>query len=488
MLRTNGPASRMQDVIREAGLCTKRSAAILIAIAILVFECVSAPSHAAAPSSRPKRQYLVIGKPDHLTKPMRKTLSSNGATVVGEIVDAGVAVVTTSDQRFPSRMKRNESVLGVVEDSKVQMLATAPSNMRKSDGVRNDGVPSGEEESDMCPKLDLEHSEHIPWNIHQIKADLVRSLQQSGQPSPNNRVKVAVLDTGVNTAHVDLAPNIDRSLSRSFVASEPAIEDLNSHGSHVAGVIAATRNGRGVQGVAPDASIVALKVLDANGNGRWSSVLEALRYAADIKADVVNMSFSQSFDITSQDARLLKEALDRSIKGLRTTGALVVASAGNEGIELGTNTLVLPAQNKNVVTVSATGPIEGRQFDRLASYSNYGRGEIDLAAPGGDLVSELSYPCDMVLSAAAQRNGVPDQWSWHAGTSVAAPHVAGVAALVKGRFKRMPPEFIESWMEQTSDDISSRGRDAESGWGRINAAKVTLSFWGPPSVKSPLAG
>jgi subtilisin family serine protease len=236
-----------------------------------------------------------------------------------------------------------------------------------------------------------------------------------------------------------------------------------------------------VQGVAPDAHLVILKVLDSTGHGTWSSVLEALRYAADINVDVVNMSFSESFAVDSEDGRLLQAELDRAVARLRSTGAVVVASAGNNSVALDANTLELPAQARDVIAVSATGPIEGRQFDHFASYSNYGRDVVDVAAPGGDLVSERSYPCDMVLSAAARTNEGPNQWAWEAGTSTAAPHVAGVAALAMSRYRGMQAAFVERWIARTSDDILARGPDAQSGWGRVNAARAT-GFWSPPAA------
>lgn len=422
----------------------------------------SAPAQGASPSSFSKhdgrqRQFLVIGKADRVTEPLRNAIAPSGATTVREMTDVGIAVVKSQDPQFSSKVTRNKSVLGVVEDSDVSWL---------SQQARQDVVD--QELPDVCPDVDLPRSEHTPWNIRQISADVIPPA-----PKAHRRVKVAVLDSGVNTNHVDLAANIDKSLSRSFVPSELTIDDANSHGSHVAGIIAAARNGKGVQGVAPDSSIVALKVLDANGNGTWSSILDALRYAAEIDVDVVNMSFGQSFDGVSEETKLLKTALDRSIRTVHATGAVVVASAGNNGIELGSNTLVLPAQSKHVMTVSATGPIEGAQFDRLASYSNYGRKVIDVAAPGGDFVSERSFPCDMVLSASARTDAGANQWEWRAGTSMAAPHVAGVAALVKGRFNKMHPALAQRWIERTSDDIFARGKDAESGWGRVDALRAT---------------
>jgi hypothetical protein len=422
---------------------------------------------------RQQHQYLVVAKDDLLTRRLRSSIVPDGAAIVREMTDIGVAVVETRDPQFSSKMSRNESVLGVIEDTEVRLIPDPPAFVpvdTRNDRKTKSGSPQ------VCPDLDLDRSEYVPWNIRQIRADVVFA-----PPKASRRVKVAVLDSGINVEHVDLSSNIEKSLSRSFVPSEPSIEDLNSHGSHVAGIIAARRNGRGVQGVAPDAGIVALKVLDANGNGKWSSIFEALRYAATIKADVVNMSFGQGFDVVSDETLLLKTTLDRAIKKVRANGAVVVTSSGNNALELGAGTFVLPAQAKNVVTVSATGPIEGSQFDRLASYSNYGRDVIDIAAPGGDFVSERTYPCDMILSAAARTGDGPNQWRWEAGTSMAAPHVAGVVALVKSRFEQMHPQLAERWIERTSSDISTKGRDAQSGWGRVDAARATSGFWPRPS-------
>ncbi|MBO9561662.1 MAG: S8 family serine peptidase [Niastella sp.] len=210
--------------------------------------------------------------------------------------------------------------------------------------------------------------------------------------------RVWIIDTGVDPDHPDL--NVDQTLSRSFITSETTIEDNNGHGTHVAGIIGALNNTRGVLGVASGVSIIALKALDGEGNGNSSSIMRALNYIGqNAKAgEVVNISLGTD---------TISAALDNAVRTLADRGILFAIAAGNDAVKAN---LSSPARVNapNVFTVSAIDSL-----GRLARFSNFGNDVVDFAAPGVDIVSTFSQGRYARLS----------------GTSMAAPHVAGILVL-----------------------------------------------------------
>jgi len=299
-------------------------------------------------------------------------------------------------------------------------------------------------------------------------------------------VRVAVLDTGIDLAHPDLVSNINYDLSRSFVPSEPTVDDGHGHGTNVAGIIAAADNEIGVIGVAPNAEIIALKVLSATGSGAFSWMLEAILYAVACDADIINMSLGAYFDkggfydddgtwMAANEVVELLNLVKDAVNYADQQGVLVVASAGNDALNgQGDSGLVhCPSDVGATLCVSATGPLGWAldptvDLDDFATYSNYGP-QVDFAAPGGNYDPAVPYYWyDFVMNCT---NG---QWyAWYAGTSQAAPHVCGVAALIiEKNGGDMNPSHIERELRQSADDLSKAGQDPYFGHGRVNAAQA----------------
>ena len=269
-------------------------------------------------------------------------------------------------------------------------------------------------------------TETTPWGIHSIGADLIDAKNMQG-----NNIKIAILDTGISK-HEDL--KISGGVS--FVPNHEQYADDNGHGTHVAGTVAAINNKIGVVGVAPRSDIYAVKVLDQNGGGTYSQVINGIYWAIDNKMDIISMSFGGS-----EDSRALHEAILEAEK----QGILIVAAAGNRGS--GQETELYPAFYPEVISVGAVTKAHQR-----ASYSSTGS-ELDLMAPGTSVLSTTSDGGYGILS----------------GTSMAAPHVTGAAAVILAKNKKMNAQQVKELLYQTATPL---GATNEYGHGLVNLAKA----------------
>ena len=270
-------------------------------------------------------------------------------------------------------------------------------------------------------------------------------------------VVVAILDTGYDRAHPDLAAIPVVSTYNARTGTKTA-NDVNGHGTHVAGTIAAqTNNGIGVAGIAPGITIMPVKVMDNNGGGYWSDFLEGVDWARTHGASVVNLSLGGT--LTSSQAAAFQPTFDAAYQA----GVIVVAAAGNHD----RNEKFYPASFNHVISVAATDNNDAR-----ASFSNYGP-KVDLAAPGVKI--ESTYPDPL--------------YYYMSGTSMATPHVVGLAALIRSYHPTYTADQVEEAMERTAVDLGTPGRDDYFGYGRIQADEAIASDFVPPTASvSPANG
>ncbi len=283
------------------------------------------------------------------------------------------------------------------------------------------------------------------WNLRSI------NVESAWERTKGRGTTVAVIDTGISPVPDLKQTRIVRGYD--FVNDQANAADDHGHGTHVAGTIAqSTNNGLGVAGVAHEAQLMPLKVLSRQGGGTVSDIAEAIRFAADHKADVINMSLGGG-----GESKLMREAIEYA----HQKGVVIVAAAGNAG----RNAAEYPARYPHVIAVSALDSLGNK-----APYSNFGAG-IDIAAPGGALQDRSG------TGGILQNTITPEGESVYAafqGTSMASPHVAGVAALIRSAGIQSPDQ-VEKILKQSA--LSSQG-DAENhfGSGKLDAAAaVALS-------------
>jgi len=289
-------------------------------------------------------------------------------------------------------------------------------------------------------------TETIPDGVKQVKAP------SAWGTSKGKGIRVAVLDTGIDFNHPDLKDNYVEGVS--FVKGAPTPMDDHYHGTHCAGTIAAATKGAGVIGVAPEASLYAVKVLDNHASGLFSWSIAGIEWCMQKGIHIVSMSLGNAS---------VPEAMELICNAAWSQGLLIVAGAGNQQpnpVPPQRSNVDYPARYKNVIAVSSVD-----SGDVIAQ--NSGRGpEVDLCAPGVCILSTFPNA----------------QYGKMSGTSVACPHVSGVAALAWGAHPSSNNEQIWNLIASTADDLGIPGPDSKYGYGRVNAYAATGASFPAPVV------
>jgi subtilisin family serine protease len=421
--------------------------------------------------------------------------ASQVAALGGEVVfshASGIAAVSGLSTDGAAQLAASSSVAAVDADAFTTLEAADDATAE---------VGEAQPESPANPALAVRYARQ--WNMQVIQASKAWSAGKLGS------VKVGILDTGIDYLHPDLVGRVDLALSRSFLsAAENArvqqtfpgahtIADLNYHGTHVASTVAS--NGYLAAGVTSGVTLVGLKVCSpgtaANGfraSCPTSSTLAAILYAADNGIPVINMSlggFFQRRDASAQGGfgPSFLATINQVITYANRKGTTIVVAAGNDAADMDHdgNTYRSYCGAPHVICVSATGPtgqttVNGpwANIDALAGYSNYGRSGVSVAGPGGNAIA-VTAACSgftIVTSVIVCRQrffNSPTSWSAFSvgltGTSMAAPHVAGLAALIASE-GNTDPSYIRSRLQGSADDLGQPGTDAAYGKGRINVA------------------
>ena len=458
----------------------KRKLVILTLFALLL-----AAFAIPATAETQNQSFIIMANSNSLPNGLEQRVNAAGGTITRLIPEIGLAVATSSNPNFASAVSRIPGVQTAMPNVTLQWID--PTHQVAIEWTTASvGNPPFSGSADLF--FDLQ------WGHAAIEAPAAWAVGARGAGA-----RVAVLDNGFDLTHPDLVPNINFELSQNFVEGESLQYGLPgpfSHGSHVAGTIAAAQNDFGTIGVAPDAELVLVKVLGDAGSGTFADVISGIVYAANVDADVINMSLGATLPkrgiydddgnrvAGANEVAALLTAISRATTYAYQQGTTVISSAGNSGLNSNqTADLVhIPSQSTHVISISATAPIGWAtdplniDLDNLASYSNYGLSHIAFAAPGGDfvypgneacVVAGLSRPCwvfDLVFSTGNQ------SWYWSAGTSMASPHAAGVAALIIGaNGGPMHPAQVEAALRASADDLGQPGKDAFYGHGRVNA-------------------
>ncbi|MFP3990399.1 S8 family serine peptidase [Streptomyces sp. E11-3] len=406
---------------------------------------------AAEEAEGPLLSYVVNSKADPYTlKRVRKAIAGADGSVVTTHKKIGVTVAHSTNPDFGAELR---SVRGVQSAGATRTAPLTP--LATTDVGETETLTAAEAAKAAAEAKDgQEPLEPNLWGLRSIKADQAHKINPG-----SSKVTVGVIDTGVDDTHPDLAPNFAADKSANCVTGVPdttegawrPYADGSDHGTHVAGTIAAPRNGIGVAGVAPGVKVSGIKVsTPKDGFFYAEAVVCAFMFAADKGIDITNNSYYVDpwlFNcVTHPDQKAIVDALTRATRFAERKGTVNIGSAGNSNVDLAADELPdssspndstpvdrvidpsecpdVPTQLPAVMSVSATGVEDGKSW-----YSTYGLGEVDVAAPGGD--SRYQIPDTPDADGRILSTVLNGEYGYKQGTSMASPHAAGVLALLK---------------------------------------------------------
>ena len=412
----------------------------------------------------------------------------------------GLIRVQTPDPTFPEKARQIANVESVVVD--VVLNWRLPEKVFRSDKPIPPPAASAKYE---IP--DGDPFSYFQWDLESVKAPEAWAKGYKGKGAT-----VAVLDGGF-LLFSEIRPNI--LLTHSVIGGDAGMGEGFSQATHTAGIIAAPKDGFGVVGVAPEAKLMLIRVLNDDGSAPFSAVIDGIFYASNHGADVINMSFGKELPRKTytddngtpddpdddyvveynRDIKDLIKAINRATLYATLNGTTLVAAAGDGAYnyDIEKRFITYPAAALGVLSIAANGPLGwGINQDTTlyipAIYTNYGKQFVSYAAPGGNWSEPLNttivdvnglkdpeYIFDFVLNVAFYSTVLeehPYQYFWLTGTGVAAAHASGVIALLYGKNPRMNPVLVERILRKSSDDYGPRGKDAFFGNGQVNAEKA----------------
>jgi subtilisin family serine protease len=434
------------------------------------------------------QNYIVLYNQSAVPAGARAAMVKAGGSLVYSYSQIGVVIARSANPAFRANVMKDSRVEGA--------SATAKFATRLNDDQVSASDASGPPPGDLpnAPATDTDSLSPLQWDMRQIHTPEAHAIT-GGSPA----VLVGDIDTGLDFTHPDLAPNYDAADSADCTnggVPQPLApgNDQNGHGTHTAGTIAAAANGIGIVGVAPNVRIAGIRAGDANGFFFPEAVVCAFVWAGTHHVDVTNNSYFADpwyFNCHNDPVQqAIWKAEYRAIRFAMTRGTVVVAAEGNFDDDLAhptqdvispdtgpgvprtvhNNCVVIPVEIPGVIGVTADGNLRMKSF-----YSNYGVSVTQVTAPGGDSILQRTaeapngrvlstWPiADLANCVESRRVFDPNEpgvmWCYQQGTSMASPHVAGIAALIISRFGtgttpqngKMRPDQVEALIDQTAD-------------------------------------
>ncbi|MGP3978798.1 S8 family peptidase [Streptomyces sp. 8N114] len=424
---------------------------------------------AAAPKAKSgeKLSYIVNTETEGGTvERVKNEIREADGKVVATYRKIGVIVAHSSNPEFGKTLRAVDGVDSAGATRTAPLKAATTTEVGKPHFVKE---PKAKSTLAKAKAKEQEPLESLQWDKRAIKADKAAKVDEGSR-----KVTVGVIDTGVDDTHPDLKPNFSATQSANCVGGKadttpgawrPYNPDGDYHGTHVAGIIAAPRNGVGIAGTAPGVKIASLKVSEPETALFYSeAVVCAMVYAADHGIKVTNNSYYVDpwlYNCDDQaDQKAIAESVQRAIRYAQGKGVTTVSSAGNSSHDLAASEIMddtspddstpvkrtidpatcpdVPTMLNGATSVSSTGPENLKSY-----YSNYGRDQIDVTAPGGD--RSFQTPEEPAKDGGVLSTMPNGEYAYLQGTSMAGPQVAGVAALLKSKHPKSSPQEI-SWL------------------------------------------